>query len=246
MGLKKDSKEEAKSTAFNELTFFSEAVHDFKQPVNSVLAYLNLAQREAKSLSNKKIGEYLERANFSSLELLDLVDDVLEWSLLKNNMAKLTAEFFDLKGFLQMCVDTLHETLRNKPIRLVTDIHADAEPLFQDKGKLRRVVINLLVNAYKYTDKGTITLKAGTTKDQVSISVSDTGSGISKENLTKVFLPFVRLTGEKVTGTGLGLAVAQQIIALLKGEIRVESTLGKGSEFSITVPKKLDILDIRI
>lgn len=229
---------------FDELTFFSQASHDFKEPINSILAYVNLALRESKSKEeNEKLNKYLEKTSFSALALLDLINDMLTWSSVKQGVVKLNVEEFELDSFLQLCVDGIHETFKTKPIELVLDFPKSPITLFQDKMKLRRVITNLVVNAYKYTDKGTITLKIGPENEKISVSVRDTGCGIEEANLKKVFIPFMKLSDEKVTGTGLGLAVANQFTQMLGGSISVVSEVGKGSEFTFCVPKNLDVIE---
>ena len=106
-----------------------------------------------------------------------------------------------------------------------------------DRDKLTQVFVNLLGNAMKFTDKGNITVKITELQDEIHVEIRDTGPGMGKEHIDKIFDKFVSLVREKQQGTGLGLPIAKDIITLHKGRIRVESSPGKGSTFIFNLPK---------
>jgi signal transduction histidine kinase len=141
-----------------------------------------------------------------------------------------------------MATSTVEPMLKNGRVRLVTEIAPDIPPLKTDRDKLKQAVLNLLSNSAKFTEKGEIKVSAWQDNGNVTLTVSDTGIGMKKEALDFIFDEFRQAdmsSTRKYGGTGLGLAIVKKFINLMGGEISVESEVGKGSKFTITIPVEL-------
>jgi len=143
---------------------------------------------------------------------------------------------------VQLAASTVEPMLRDGRVRLVTEIAPEIPPLRTDREKLKQVVLNLLSNAAKFTEEGEIRVSAWREDGSLKLAVSDTGIGISKEGLERLFEEFRQAdtsSTRKYGGTGLGLAISRRLVNLLGGEIAVESEVGRGTKFTLTLPLDL-------
>jgi signal transduction histidine kinase len=175
--------------------------------------------------------------------LLSLVTDVLDISKIESNLIELKNETFNVASLIDDIVATCRPMLTANQNRLVVQCPADLGAATTDQTKLRQAALNLMSNAAKFTKEGAITLSAARERkasgDWIEIRVSDTGIGLSKEEMAKLFENFTQAsveTSRKYGGTGLGLAISQRFCALMGGGIAVTSEVGHGSVFSICVP----------
>jgi signal transduction histidine kinase len=176
----------------------------------------------------------LQQIYTSGRQLLTLINDILD--LAKVDAGKLDVRMgrVELDMLLQTIVATAGGLVANKPIRLQTDIPPYLPAVWADEARVRQVLLNLYSNAAKFTDRGSITLAAIAVDGGVQISLSDTGIGISQENLELIFEEFKQAeTGgrDPRSGAGLGLAISRQLLTLMEGRIWAESEVGKGSTF---------------
>ena len=235
--------------------FLAKMSHELRTPLNAVIGYseLLLEEREpeadAQPGAQEKVAD-LRRINAAGRHLLALVTDVLDLSRIESNTIELTAETFELAGLIEEVVATVRPMVDQNGNRLVVKATDQLGSVRTDATKLRQAVINLLSNAAKFTEDGVITLTARRQEkaagDWIEISVQDSGIGIAKSDLPKLFQDFGQATAStsnKYGGTGLGLALSQKLCALMGGGISVDSELGQGSCFTIRVPAVLTLED---
>ena len=217
--------------------------HEIRTPINSILGMNEMILREN---SDKTIGEYSRNIKSSGKMLLMLVNDVLDFSKIEAGKLEINEARFFMSDVLYDVISLIKERADEKNLELKTDIK-DGIPneLISDEVRIRQILINLLNNAVKYTDKGTITLfLGGEFKDdgfELSISVKDTGKGIPENEKDKLFEAFSRADAKanvNIEGTGLGLAIVKSIVDSMKGSIDVDSEYGMGSEFRVKLPVK--------
>lgn len=149
------------------------------------------------------------------------------------------AEFFKIEEVIQVATTTVEPLLKDGRVRLITEINRDVPTLNTDRDKLKQSILNLLSNAAKFTEKGEIKVSAWQENGSLKLVVSDTGIGMKKEALENIFEDFRQAdmsSSSKFGGTGLGLAIVKRFVNLLGGDIGVESEVGKGSTFTITLP----------
>jgi len=185
----------------------------------------------------------LKRINSAGRHLLSLVTDVLDLSKIESNAMDLKLETFDLAGLIEEVIANARPLVQRRQNRLVVKSGENLGMLQTDQTKLRQAALNLLSNAAKFTENGTVTLDVRRERkpagDWVQIEVRDTGIGIAAENLGKLFQNFAQATATtsvQYGGTGLGLALSQKLCALMGGGIAVTSELGRGSTFTIRIP----------
>lgn len=247
VGLVMTSKEahmraEAASHAKSE--FLANMSHEIRTPINAILGMNEMILRENE---NEQITEYANSIHSASTSLLYLINDVLDFSKIESGKMEIVEASYDTSSFVHDCYNMISERAEKKGL----EVKIACDPglpslLYGDEVRLRQVVTNLLSNAAKYTDKGSILFSVGSRREGEQfifvITVKDTGIGIKEENLGKLFDQFTRLDLEKnraVEGTGLGLAIAGKLVQLMNGEIQVESTYGEGSTFRVIVPQKV-------
>ncbi|MDF3812982.1 MULTISPECIES: ATP-binding protein [Rhodopseudomonas] len=223
--------------------FLAKMSHELRTPLNAVIGFSEiLLEGVEPGERNARKKTDLERINAAGKHLLSLVADVLDLSKIESNMIELKIESFDLAKMVQDVVGNVEPMLAGKHNRLVVDCPADLGIVSTDQTKLRQAALNLLSNAAKFTEAGTITLSVRRQKslgaDWVEIAVRDTGIGISESELPRLFKNFGqanRETASKYGGTGLGLAISQKLCALMGGGISAVSEPGRGSCFTIRV-----------
>lgn len=231
--------------------FLAKMSHELRTPLNAVIGYSEILLEDAEmdGKGGDKVAD-LRRINAAGKHLLSLVTDVLDLSKIEQNTMELSVETFDLKRFVDEVVATAQPLMSNKQNRLEVDCSEGLGLIASDATKLRQAALNLLSNAAKFTTNGVITLSVHRDKkaagDWIDIQVRDTGIGIAKTDLPKLFQDFGQATAStssKFGGTGLGLALSQKLCALMGGGIAIESELGRGSRFTIRVPAILSAED---
>ena len=237
--------------------FLSSVSHELRTPLTSILGFAklidkdfkkhfkNLAQGD-KKLKKKanRIVENLEVIIKEGERLTRLINDVLDIAKIESGKIEWKDEVFSLKELLEDAMTSVLGEFSQKPdVKPITEIPENLPNLCMDRDRLHQVLINLLNNAAKFTDKGYVKLWAEVKGDRVLIAVKDTGCGIPEEDKDKIFDKFHQVVHEdtlkdKPKGTGLGLAICKQIVEHYNGKIWVESELGKGSIFFIELPLK--------
>ena len=232
--------EEIKKVTKRKSDFVSAVAHELRTPLTSVKGYAALLIAGKLGEISPGVKQRLEKINKHADGLTQLINDILDISRIESGRQEMKIEAINVPEIIESVADLLMPQLKEKDIQLVKDVTDDVKAVAADQGQIKRVFINLLSNALKYTPpKGTITIRARKKDALAQIDISDTGIGISPNNLPKLFQEFYREdteTNQNVKGTGLGLALVKSIIEAHQGKIWVESRLGIGTTFSFTMP----------
>lgn len=221
--------------------FISIAAHELKTPMTAISGFAQLLKNEKIIEDKEKREKYLKIIEEEIKRLSKLVTDVLDLSRIDLGTIKVFVEEVNVKEILNEVKDEMEEWAKEKGLYLNTKIDEKVSTIFTDREKLKRILVNLVSNGIKYTEKGGVTIEAVKEKDKVRFCVCDTGIGIPKEHFKKIFTRFYQVASphtRKVTGSGLGLSICKELVELLGGRIWFESKLGKGSKFYFTLPIK--------
>ena len=241
------AKEAAEAASLAKSQFLANMSHELRTPLNAIIGYSEILQEEALDLGEEVFVSDLERIHNAGKLLLTLINDILDLSKIEAGRAELELETFDVSEVVQNVARTVEPLFVPNTNRLNVECPNNIGNLYSDQIKLTQILFNLLSNAAKFTQKGTITLSVERIKnnensgdsEQLIFKCTDTGIGITSEQLQKLFQPFTQAdasTTRKYGGTGLGLAIAQKYSQMLGGEITVNSELGKGSTFTLILP----------
>lgn len=232
--------ERLEEAAKSKTGFFSRMSHEIRTPMNGITGMLSLAEAHLEETSPAM--EYLHRADALADHMLGLLNDILDISRIEANKVELEAKPLSLRALGDLLLEMYQKTLAAKGVRYtVTFEDVTVDWILGDEMRLRQIIINLLSNAVKFTAKGEIRLTfrqmyLGKDTVDLMIRLSDTGIGMSPEFLSKIFRPFEQEsieTSHRYGGTGLGMAITEQLVHLMGGEIMVESVQGQGSDFSV-------------
>lgn len=231
---------QADEASQSKTTFLSRMSHEIRTPMNGIIGMLSLA--EGKLDSTHPAMQYLTKIDELSAHLLSLINDILDMSRIEAGKVELEDKPFSLRKLGDKLYDMFAENLEQRNIEYTVEFEdVTVDYVIGDELRISQVIINFLSNAVKFTEKGEIrvTLRqmalAGGTAD-IMIRVRDTGIGMSPEFINRIFRPFEQEsmdTQKKYGGTGLGMAISDQIVKLMGGEIVVESMVGKGSDFMV-------------
>jgi two-component system sensor kinase FixL len=222
--------------------FLANMSHELRTPLNAIMGYSELLHEEAEERGDDEDVADLNKIHMAGNHLLSLINDVLDLAKIEAGRVELLHDQINLCELLtDIAMVVKHQVEKNNN---VFEVHCvpPAESVINDSGKLRQVLLNLLSNAAKFTQSGSITLSASIKGDYVVCHVVDTGIGMSDEQLKKIFNPFVQAnasTTRQYGGTGLGLSVSKELCELMGGDVSVESKVGQGSDFCIRVAKDL-------
>ena len=223
--------------------FLATMSHELRTPLNSIIGFTGLLLRGLAGPLNAEQTKQLRMVKDSGQHLLALINDVLDISKIEAGQIEIANAPFDLPESIQKVVQTVKPLANKKQLPLIAQIAPDVSRITSDRRRVEQILLNLLSNAIKFTEQGEVTLTAeivpGMPRSALRISVADTGLGIKRENLDKLFQPFRQLdTGltRQHEGTGLGLAICKRLVERLGGTITVESEWGKGSTFQCTLP----------
>ena len=222
--------------------FLSNMTHEFRTPVNSILALTSLlAERIATAPDHKDELFYIRK---SAQQLSDLVDDLLDIAKVEAGKIEVRPAPFEVEALFGALRGMLRPLLLNQSLTLVFEEPEDVPPIYSDETKLSQILRNFISNALKYTERGEVRVSARLTPDRsnVEFSVADTGIGIPASDVDRVFDEFAQIENplqRRVKGTGLGLPLSKRLAELLGGWVAVSSTLGVGSTFSVTIPMVL-------
>jgi signal transduction histidine kinase len=219
--------------------FLANVSHELRTPLNSIIGFTRIVLRRTEGQIAPLQKENLQKVLISAEHLLNLINGLLDLAKIEAGRIELYAETFKLDDVIRVATATVEPLLKDGRVRLVTDIAPDIPLLNTDRDKLKQAVLNLLSNAVKFTEKGEIKVAAWSDNGTLKLVVSDTGIGMKKEALDYIFEEFRQAdmsSTRRYGGTGLGLAIVRRFINLMGGDIGVESEVGKGSKFTITIP----------
>jgi len=224
-------------------TFLSNMSHELRTPLNSVIALSGVLSRRLQNKIPEDEYSYIEIIERNGRNLLTLINDVLDLSRVEAGHEEVAAATFTVFELADEIVGMLDQLAKDKKISLENSVGQDLPEIRSDYGKCRHIIQNLVSNAVKFTEQGSVVIKAEQIENEMIVTVTDTGIGIPAEELPFIFDEFRQVDGsssKKFGGTGLGLAIAKKYANLLHGEIRVESQPGVGSTFTLILPMKLD------
>lgn len=251
----RDAKVAAEQASQAKSAFVANISHEIRTPINGVLAAAELLKDEFKQkdvaltsnggqsasrqiVVDACVYEYVDIINRSTVSLLDLLSDVLELSKIEADRYDIIEEPTDLVCLAKEQVDNFRPLAQERGLTLKLRASDDCLLYMADEKRIRQILINLIGNALKFTFEGYITLSVERHEQGIKIAVTDTGIGISEENQTAIFDQFAQAEANlngKVGGVGLGLAISRKLAQLMSGDIRVESQIGKGSSFIVTL-----------
>lgn len=222
--------------------FLASMSHELRTPLNSVIGFTNvLLKNKKKNLEEKEL-QYLARILKNGEHLLELINDILDLSKIEAGKMDLYTERISLKNLINETIDQLEGRILGKNLKLIPQISEQIGEIRTDSHKLKQILINLVGNAIKFTEEGSITVQALVDDKDASIKINviDTGIGIPEEKLNKIFEAFQQADydiNRKYEGTGLGLTISRSLINLMDYQLDVKSELNKGSTFSVIIPK---------
>lgn len=244
------AKEAAEAASLAKSQFLANMSHELRTPLNAIIGYSEILQEDAVDLGEEDFVVDLEKIHNAGKHLLSLINDILDLSKIEAGRTDLELETFDVAETIQEVATTVEPLFLRNSNRLNVECPDSIGELYSDRIKLTQILFNLLSNAAKFTQKGTVTLSVERIKNDDNsfdsewfiFKCADTGIGMTAEQVQKLFQPFMQAdasTTRKYGGTGLGLAIAQKYSQMLGGEITVDSEFGKGSVFSVLLPTQL-------
>ena len=231
--------------------FVATISHELRTPLNSIIGFTKLILNELDGPLNELQRTDLTAVYTSSQHLLSLVNDVLDFSKIAAGRMELHKEMLDFREIVVGVISTTLALVGDKDIELIEEVEENLPTVYADRVRIRQVILNLMSNAVKFTEEGSITLRAKRITEEVELdgqrrsmpfilcSVTDTGIGIAEEDIPTVFAEFRQLDGStsrQAEGTGLGVPISKRLVEMHGGRLWVESKVGAGSTFSFTLP----------
>ena len=244
------ARQEALHASMLKSNFLANMSHEIRTPINSIIGMNEMIMRENQ---DPNIAEYADYISRSSKLLIGIISDILDFSKIESGAIKVVKEEYDTAEMLRTICDLLEERATQKNIRPIVTVDANIPSRFKgDVVHIEQILINILSNAVKYTEQGTVALSAHVKMEhndscKLCFRVSDTGIGIKEADLEHLFDSFSRFDEKRnksIQGTGLGMAITKELVEILGGTIDVESEYGRGSNFIIEIPQEPASIDV--
>jgi len=233
------AKEAAEQANRAKSAFLANMSHELRTPFNHIIGFTRLVMRCSKDVLPARQYENLEKILSSAEHLSGLIHNILDLSKIEAGQVEVQPVSFALEPLLDGCLQAIAPTVQNERLRLEKAIAPDLPMLYTDQDKLKQILMHLLRNAVKFTEAGTVLVTAQRRDREVAIAVADTGMGIPQEGCERIFTAFPQVhssTAQQPGGPGLGLAISRHLARLMGGDISVQSTVGVGSTFTVTLP----------
>ena len=238
------ARDEAKEANLAKSKFLANMSHELRTPLNAIIGYSELLLEEAEDDGMDSMVQDLRRITDSGNHLLGLINDILDLSKIEAGRLELFVSDFSVDSVLDVLENVAKPSAEKNGNEVLFDRGPDLGDMRSDETRLRQSLLNLISNATKFTEQGRVTLTTAVNHvdgiDWISFAVSDTGIGMSDEQMAKIFDDFTQAEAEttaKFGGTGLGLSITKQLVEMMGGELSVDSKVGEGSTFSIRVPR---------
>jgi signal transduction histidine kinase len=217
--------------------------HELRTPLNAILGYTELIIDSVYGEVPVKMRGVLDRVQSNGRHLLGLINDVLDLSKIEAGQLTLTLADYSITDVVQTVLTAVEPLATGKHLALKSELAPNLPRVRGDERRIAQVLLNLVGNAIKFTDSGEVALRTSAANGSVTVAVRDTGPGISEADQGRIFEEFQQADTsitKKTGGTGLGLAISKRIVELHGGRIRVESVIGKGATFLVTVPVRVE------
>jgi signal transduction histidine kinase/DNA-binding response OmpR family regulator len=238
-----EDKLQAESANKAKSQFLANMSHELRTPLNAIIGYSEMLKEDVQASADKQMADDLDRIYSAGSNLLSLINDVLDLSKVEAGKMQLYIEDVKVAALIDEVVDTVHPMADKNDNRLIVNCPQGIGSMEADVAKLRQALLNLLSNAIKFTRNGTVELSVKRTSEQgaerMNFIVKDTGIGMTQNQLNKVFVAFSQADASSTReygGTGLGLTISRSFARLLGGDINVQSELGEGSTFTLSLP----------
>ena len=226
----------------------SHLAHEMKTPLNSIMGFSSLLLQQQKKMAQRKDTslslQLTEKVIKNSKQLLRLINDILEISRYEAGKMQANFEPVDVRGIIILVTEAMEYSAEQKSIEIILDCDRAPAEIMSDRLKLQQIVTNLVSNAIRYTESGSITVTCQSdNSDRWILVVADTGVGIAPEAQAQIFEPYFRVVsggGYSAESTGLGLSIVDKMVRLLRGNIELVSQVGAGSTFTVTFPQAID------
>ena len=245
MVMLRDALETARKSEKEKEAFFNNMSHDMRTPLNAIIGYSELVTKQEGDWG--KVTDYMKKITHAGQQLLSLINDILELSRIQSGKNVLKQEQFNIESCIRGCTALFEDLVDKQEKTLKVDIQIQDKEVFGDAFKLEQIMNNLLSNAFKYSNAGAeinvkVRQQISMNRSKYQITVSDTGIGMTEEFLEHIFDPYTRETSfatKAVVGTGLGMPIVKSLVQQFSGEITVQSHLGEGSVFTVTIPMEV-------